>query len=76
MAAKAKQSRQKLRFVDPLLCSAVEFSRMSGLSAGLIRQLVASGELPSRMIRDRRWILRAEAIEWLTKQVEEPRPAA
>ena len=65
-----------MRFVDPLLCSAVEFSRMSGLSAGLIRQLVASAELPSRMIRDRRWILRAEAIEWLRRQVGEPPTAA
>jgi hypothetical protein len=76
MPAKAKRKRSKLRFIDPLLVSSVEFSRMSGLSAGLIRGMVADGELPSRVIRGRRWILRSEAIQWLTKQVGQPRPAA
>jgi hypothetical protein len=75
MTTKVKQRRQKQRFIDPLLVSSVEFARMSGLSAGLIRQLVADGELPSRVIRGRGWILREEAVAWLRKQIE-PRPAA
>jgi hypothetical protein len=66
---------RKLRFLDPLLVSVPEFSRMAGLGQTLVRQLIADGELPTREIRGRKWILRAEAVEWLRKQVE-PSPAA
>jgi hypothetical protein len=71
-----KQPKEKMRFVNPLLCSAVEFARMSGLSAGLIRRMIGSGELPSRLIGTRRWILRAEAVEWLRNQTLESETAS
>jgi hypothetical protein len=70
-----KVRRQKLRFIDPVLISIPEFARGSGLGTSVVRQLVADGELPTRVIRARRWILRAEAVEWLRKQTE-PRSAA
>ena len=70
-----KPKRQKLRFIDPLLVSIPEFARMSGLGVNLIRQLVADGVLPVRMIGNRVWIIRDEAVAWLRNQVE-PRPAA
>jgi len=64
-----KPRRQKLRFVDPVLVSLPEFARMSGLGYSSVRQLVADGELPVRVIGARQWIIRAEAIAWLHKQV-------
>jgi hypothetical protein len=70
-----KIRRQKLRFIDPVLVSIPEFARMSGLGNSLTRQLVADGELPTRVIRSRRWIVRDAAVAWLRAQVE-PRPAA
>ena len=70
-----KIRRQKLRFIDPVLISVPEFTRMSGLGYSLTRQLVADGELPSRVIGARTWIIRDEAVQWLRKQIE-PRPAA
>jgi hypothetical protein len=70
-----KVRRQKLRFIDPLLVSIPEFSRMSGLGESMVRQLIRDGELPTHGIRGRRWIIRDLAVEWLRKQIE-PRPAA
>ena len=35
----------------------------------LVRQLVADGELPVRVIGTRQWIIREEAVAWLRKQV-------
>ena len=70
-----KVRRQKLRFIDPLLISIPEFARMSGLGESMVRQLIGEGELPVRMIRGRRWIIRDEAVMWLRQQIE-PRPAA
>ena len=70
-----KVRRQKLRFIDPILVSVPEFARMSGLGDSVVRQLVADGELPTRVIRTRRWIVREEAVAWLRQQIE-PRPAA
>jgi excisionase family DNA binding protein len=62
--------RQKLRFLDPVLISIAEFARVSGLGYSFVRRLVAAGEIPTRVIGARRWILRAEAMEWLRKQVD------
>jgi hypothetical protein len=70
-----KPVRQKLRFIDPVLVSIPEFSRMSGLGQSLIRELVDDDTLPTRTIRDRVWIVREPAVAWLRSQVE-PRPAA
>ena len=70
-----KIRRQKLRFIDPVLISVPEFARMSGLGYSLTRTLVTDGELPTRVIRGRCWIIRDEAVAWLRKQIE-PRPAA
>jgi hypothetical protein len=70
-----KVRRQKLRFIDPVLISIPEFARMSGLGYSLSRQLVFDGELPSRRIGTRDWIIREDAVAWLRKQTE-PRPAA
>jgi hypothetical protein len=61
--------RQKLRFFEPILVSIPEFSRMSGLGYCFVRQLVADGVLPVRVIGKRTWILRQEGVEWLRKQV-------
>ncbi len=69
-----KPRRQKLRFIDPLVVSIPEFSRMSGLGQSLVRQLVADGVLPSRVIGNRVWIIREPAVAWLVAQVE-PRRA-
>ena len=73
MAGKIR--RQKLRFIEPVLVSIPEFARMSGLGNSLTRTLVADGELPVRVIRGRKWIIRDVAVEWLRAQIE-PRPAA
>jgi hypothetical protein len=73
--AARKYRRSKLRFVDPLLVSIPEFARMSGLGSSFVRQLVADGELPTRVIRSRGWIIRDAAVAWLRKEIE-PRPAA
>jgi hypothetical protein len=70
-----KVRRQKLRFIDPVLVSIPEFSRMSGLGYSVVRQLVADGDLSVRVIGTRRWIIRDEAVAWLRQQIE-PRPAA
>jgi hypothetical protein len=70
-----KVRRQKLRFIDPVLISVPEFARMSGLGYSLTRQLVFDGELASRVIGSRHWIIRDEAVAWLRQQTE-PRPAA
>jgi hypothetical protein len=70
-----KVRRQKLRFIDPVLVSVPEFTRMSGLGYSVVRQLVADGELPTRVIRARRRIIRDKAVEWLREQTE-PRSAA
>jgi hypothetical protein len=70
-----KIRRRKLRFIDPILISIPEFSRISGLGYCFARQLVMDGEVPSRLIGTRRWVLRDEAVAWLRKQIE-PRPAA
>lgn len=67
----AETARQKLRFMDPVLASAAEFARISGLGYTLIRQLMHDGSLPSCRIGKRLWILREPAIEWLSRQVEE-----
>jgi hypothetical protein len=64
-----KIRRQKLRFIDPILVSLPEFARMSGLGYSSVRQLVAEGELPVRVIGTRQWIIREEAVAWLRKQV-------
>jgi len=70
-----KIRRRKLRFIDPVLVSIPEFARMSGLGYSVVRQLVADGELPTRVIRTRKWIIRDKAVEWLRAQTE-PRSAA
>jgi len=70
-----KPRRQKLRFIDPVLVSVPEFARLSGLGYSFTRQLVADGEIPSRVVGSRRWILREEAVTWLRKQIE-PKDAA
>jgi hypothetical protein len=70
-----RERRQKLRFIDPLLVSIPEFARLSGLGSSFTRRLVDDGELPVRVIRGRRWIIRDEGVAWLRAQVE-PRPAA
>jgi hypothetical protein len=70
-----KIRRQKLRFIEPVLVSIPEFARMSGLGSSLTRQLVADGELPTRVIRSRNWIIRDAAVASLRAQIE-PRPAA
>jgi hypothetical protein len=67
--------RRKFRSIAPVLVSAPEFSRLSGLGYSLVRQLVADGVLPVRMVGSRVWIIREPAVAWLCKQVE-PRPAA
>ena len=64
-----KIRRQKLRFIDPILVSIPEFARLSGLGYCFVRQLVADGVLPVRVIGTRQWIIRDEAVEWLRKQV-------
>jgi hypothetical protein len=61
--------------MDPVLISVPEFARLSGLGISFTRQLVTDGELPIRIIRGRKWIIRDVAIAWLREQVE-PRPAA
>jgi hypothetical protein len=63
-----KIRRQKFRFIDPILVSIPEFARMSGLGYSVVRQLVADGDLPTRVIRARRWIIRDEAVAWLRRQ--------
>jgi predicted DNA-binding transcriptional regulator AlpA len=70
-----KPRREKLRFIDPVLVSLPEFTRMSGLGRSVVRQLVEEGDLPVRTILKRRWIIRDAAIEWLRRQVEPSRPA-
>ena len=65
-----KPRRQKLRFIDPILVSIPEYSRMSGLGPSAVRNLVADGQLPVRIINQRQWIIRDEAIAWLRQQVE------
>ena len=70
-----KPRRQKFRFIDPVLISVPELARMSGLGYSFVRQLVADGVLPVRVIGTRTWIIREEAVAWLRQQVE-PRPAA
>jgi hypothetical protein len=67
--------RQKLRFIDPILVSAPEFARMSGLGYSSVRQLITDDVLPVREINGRQWIIRDEAVAWLRRQVA-PRPAA
>ncbi len=71
-----KIRRQKLRFIDPVLISAPEFARMSGLGYSTVRQLVTDGELPVRVIGTRQWIIREEAVAWLRRQIEPRKPAA
>jgi excisionase family DNA binding protein len=71
-----KVRRQKLRFIDPVLISVAEFARLSGLGYSLIRQLVADGELPSRVIGTRTWIIREAGVAWLRQQIEPRTPAA
>jgi hypothetical protein len=61
--------RQKLRFIDPVLVSAPEFARLSGLGYSSVRQLIADGVLPVLEINGRKWILREEAVAWLRQQV-------
>ena len=61
---------RKLRFIDPVLVSIPEFARMSGLGTSTVRELVAAGELPVRVIGSRCWIIRDEAVAWLRKQIE------
>ena len=63
-----KIRRQKLRFIDPLLVSIPEFSKLSGLGQSMVRQLILDGELPTRLIRERRWILREEAVARLREK--------
>ena len=58
------------KFTEPILISIPEFARLSGLSYSVVRQLVAQGELPLRVIRSRQWIIRAKAIEWLHKEMQ------
>jgi hypothetical protein len=65
----AKRRRQKLRFIDPVLVSIPEFSRISGLGQAKVRELVEDGTLPHRMIGNRAWIIREPAIAWLCEQV-------
>jgi hypothetical protein len=64
----AKLRRRKIRILNPLLISIPEFARMSGLGDSFVRELVAEGELPVRVIRGRKWIIRDRAIEWLCRQ--------
>jgi hypothetical protein len=66
-----KEPKGKRRSDDALLCSANQFARVTGLSAGLIRRMIATGEMPSRLIGTRRWVLRPEAMEWLRNQTLE-----
>jgi hypothetical protein len=75
MAKKKNRQNQKFRGADPVLISAIRFSRESGLGVSLVTELLAAGELPFRLIRERRWILRSEALAALRKQTK-PRPAA
>jgi hypothetical protein len=70
-----KPRREKLRFLDPILISLPEFSRLSGLGQTLVRRLLNDGTLPHTVIGKRIWIIRDDAISWLRRQVE-PRPAA
>jgi hypothetical protein len=70
-----KKTRQKIRTSDPVLCSAVRFATESGLGLSLVRELLANGELPFKLIRERRWILRSEGLAALRKQTK-PRPVA
>jgi hypothetical protein len=70
-----KPRRRKLRFIDPLLVSIPEFGRISGLGPTKVRELVADGTLPHRVIGNRAWILRAQAVAWLCEMIER-RPAA
>jgi hypothetical protein len=67
-----KKTRQKIRTSDPVLCSAVRFATESGLGLSLVRELLANGELPFKQLRQRRWILRSEALASLRKQTKLP----
>jgi hypothetical protein len=69
-AKRYRPRRQKLRFLDPVLVSIPEFARISGLGQSMTRRLIAEGELPSRRIAPRLWILREEAVAWLRQQIE------
>jgi predicted DNA-binding transcriptional regulator AlpA len=73
-----KARREKLRYLDPVLVSIPEFARMSGLGDSFVRRLVKDDELPARVIGSRKWIIRAEAVEWLHPQIKprKPRSAA
>jgi excisionase family DNA binding protein len=74
-AKRYRPRRQKLRFLDPVLVSIPEFARMSGLGQSMVRRLIAAGELPSRRIGSRLWIIREEAVAWLHQQIA-PRKTA
>jgi len=58
--------RRKIRPVDAVLISIPAFSLESGLGASYVRKLIADGELPFRVIRGRKWIIRERALAWLT----------
>jgi hypothetical protein len=63
----AQKKIRRKAFVEPVLISVPEFSRLSGIGYTLTRQLIASGEVPTRLIGNRRWVIRAAAVAWLEK---------